>query len=929
MHRSSLRVFLALSFGLLAAGIVPSHRGLARPQVKPKAKPAKTTSPKKKAGKPKLPKVREIARVKGFGEWVTGVAFSPDGKTLAIGSYDVLKFWNVAKKKIEANLPLQTGFIRALAYSPDGRLLAVGGYQDVTLYDAKTRKPLRKLEGHRGDVTGAVFTPDGRTLITSSDDETVRFWNVADGKQIRSLAGIEYPVQAVAISANGKLLATASGDENRVTKPGVVQVWETASGKPLLRFADHKRTATDVAFSPDGKRLLSTSTDQTINVYDMTTGKTLGFYKGHSRPTNSVLFAPDSRTVISGSGGRARGGNEIILWDLPDARKLAVIGKGHAERIFDLALSPDGKTLASASYDKTVALWDVGPILTGTAKSIAGTSKPAGGKQPSTTAAVATTATAAVKELRVGIIGLDTSHAIAFSKALNDPKAKPDIAHCRVVAAYPKGSPDIVSSTSRVPKYTKQVRAMGVEIVGSIPALLKKVDVVLLETNDGRPHLEQVLPVLKAHKAVFIDKPIAGSLTDAVAIFSAAKHYGVPVFSSSSLRYGRGTQAVRQGSIGDIITCDTHSPCHLEKTHPDLFWYGIHGVESLFTVMGTGCLSVRRTENTSDRETVVGVWKGDRTGTFHGYHKFPKGVSSYGGTAVGTKGKAAVGKYDGYRPLVVRIVKFFRSGKPPVTADETLEIYAFMEAADESKRQGGKSVTLESVLDKARVAAKKKLAGRLTRNTAPHVAADNQLTAKEKAAGWQLLFNGRDYTGWKCNNDRKIASPIEHGALVPHKSGGYLIVYNKPFSDFILKCDAKMGPQCNSGVFFRVGNLRDPVQSGFEMQVLTGKGTGYHDFGAIYDLVKPSKNMSRGLGKWNHIVISCKGPHITIAVNGETVARMNCDEFTVPGKRPDGTPHKFRKAVKNFPRKGYLGFQDHGHKVWFKNVKLLDLSKRS
>ena len=927
MRRSSMRLFLVLSVGLLAVAIVPAEYGQARTQRKGKIKTARADAAGKKPAKAKLPKVREIARIKGFHDWVTSVAFSPDGKTLAIGSYDVLKFWNVASKKIETDLPLEIGSLRALAYSPDGRLLAVGGYQDVVLYDAKTRKPLRKLEGHRGDVTGAVFTPDGRTLITSSDDETVRFWNIADGKQIRSLDGIDYPVQAVAISADGKLLAAASGDENRVTKPGVVQVWETASGKQLLRFADHKRTATDVVFSPDGKRLLSTSTDQTINVYDLTTGKTLGFYKGHSRPTNTVLFAPDGRTVISGSGGRARGGNEIILWDLPDAKKLAVIGKGHAGRIFDLALSRDGKTLASASYDKTVALWDVGPILAGAAKSIAAATKPAGGKSP--VAATSAVSTVAVKELRVGIIGLDTSHAIAFTKALNDPHAKPDIAHCRVVAAYPKGSPDIVSSTSRVPKYTKQVQAMGVEIVDSIPALLKKVDVVLLETNDGRPHLEQVLPVLKARKRVFIDKPIAGSLTDAVAIFAAARHYRVPIFSSSSLRYGRATQAVRHGSIGEIITCDTHSPCHLEKTHPDLFWYGIHGVESLFTVMGTGCVSVRRTESNADRETVVGIWKGDRTATFHGYHKFPKGVSSYGGTAIGTKGKATVGKYDGYRPLVVQIVKFFRSGKPPVTADETLEVYAFMEAADESKRQKGKAVTLESVLDKARLSAKKKLARLLKQKKTTRRTTDNRLTQQEKADGWQLLFNGRDYTGWKCNNGRKIASPIEHGSLVPHKSGGYLIVYNKPFGDFILKCDVKMGPQCNSGVFFRVGKLLDPVQSGFEMQVLTGKGTGYHDFGAIYDLVKPSKNASRGPGKWNHIAITCKGPHITVAVNGETVARMNCDEFTTPGKRPDGTPNKFHKAVKNFPRTGYLGFQDHGHKVWFKNVKLLDLSKRS
>ena len=297
-------------------------------------------------------------------------------------------------------------------------------------------------------------------------------------------------------------------------------------------------------------------------------------------------------------------------------------------------------------------------------------------------------------ELKVGIIGLDTSHVIAFTKVLNDPKAAPEVAGCRVVAAYPKGSPDIESSVSRVPKYTKQMEGMGVEIVASIDELLKRVDCVLLETNDGRPHLEQVLPVFKAKKRVFIDKPLAGSLADAVAIFNASKEYMTPCFSSSSLRYGKNSQAARAGSIGKVTHCETHSPCSLEKTHPDLFWYGIHGVESLFTVMGTGCQSVQR--STEDGKIkVVGKWVGGRVGIF-------REGQGYGGIAKGTKGESPVGSSGGYRPLVVEIVKFFRSGKAPVSAAETLEIYAFMEAADESKRQGGKSVMLSNVLEEAR-----------------------------------------------------------------------------------------------------------------------------------------------------------------------------------------------------------------------------------
>lgn len=310
-----------------------------------------------------------------------------------------------------------------------------------------------------------------------------------------------------------------------------------------------------------------------------------------------------------------------------------------------------------------------------------------------------------VEVLRVGIIGLDTSHAPAFTKLLNDPNVAPELANCRIVVAYPHGSADIESSVSRIPRYTEEVGALGVEIVDSIDELIEKVDCVLLETNDGRPHLEQAFPVLKAGKPVFIDKPISASLTDAYAIFMLAEHFGTPVFSSSSLRFSEGVQAIRGGSIGDVTGCDAYSPCSLEKTHPDLFWYGIHGVELLFTAMGSGCATVTRTQ-TDGTDVVVGTWSDGRVGSFRGIRN---GGSGYGGTAFGTKGIASLGKYDGYRPLVVEIVKFFQSGEVPVEATETLDLYAFMEAADESKRQGGATVSVADVKRKAEAEAKSKV----------------------------------------------------------------------------------------------------------------------------------------------------------------------------------------------------------------------------
>jgi predicted dehydrogenase len=302
------------------------------------------------------------------------------------------------------------------------------------------------------------------------------------------------------------------------------------------------------------------------------------------------------------------------------------------------------------------------------------------------------------QNIRAGIIGLDTSHAVAFTKVLNASPQRPEVMGVRVVAAYAQGSKDIESSTSRVPEYSKTVQELGVELVPTIDALLEKVDVIFLETNDGRPHLEQLRPCLAAGKPVFIDKPIAGSLADALVIFNEAAAAKVPVFSSSSLRFGKATQAVRGGSVGKVKDAETFSPASTEPHHPDLFWYGIHGVESLFTTMGTGCLSAKRGTTEDGKIMVTGTWAGGRTGI---YREAGEGRKGYGGKAVGDKGEAPVGGFDGYEPLLFEIIKFFRTGIAPVSPEETIEIYAFMEAADESKRRNGAEVTLAEVMKKA------------------------------------------------------------------------------------------------------------------------------------------------------------------------------------------------------------------------------------
>jgi len=298
--------------------------------------------------------------------------------------------------------------------------------------------------------------------------------------------------------------------------------------------------------------------------------------------------------------------------------------------------------------------------------------------------------------IRLGMIGLDTSHVIAFTNYLNNPNNN---TRCRVVAGFPGGSPDMPASADRVEKFTEQLREKhGLKIVDSIEELCEMVDGVLLESVDGRPHLEQAKPVIAAGKPLFVDKPMAASLADVIEIFRLAREKGVPCWSSSSARYGEGIAGARDNEeLGDIVACDVFGSSSWTEHHPDLYLYGIHAVEPLFAVMGTGCETVTRFK-TGDVDMVVGLWKGGRIGTFRDLRE---GKTEFKTIIYGKKGMAT-GDSSGYVPLLEEIVKFFKTGKPPVPKEETIEIFAFMSAADESKAQGGAPVSLEALIERAR-----------------------------------------------------------------------------------------------------------------------------------------------------------------------------------------------------------------------------------
>jgi hypothetical protein len=300
-------------------------------------------------------------------------------------------------------------------------------------------------------------------------------------------------------------------------------------------------------------------------------------------------------------------------------------------------------------------------------------------------------AAAAAADIRLGIIGTDTSHVVVFTQMFNDP-ARPDhVPGVRVVAAFKGGSPDIDSSWSRVDKYAEELRTKwNITLEPDIPTLCAKVDAILLESNDGRKHLPQARQVIAARKPMFIDKPLASTLEDAREIARIAKEAGVPFFSSSSARFGKMATSMK---FPDMLGVMAWGPGPLEPHHQlDLSWYAIHPIELLYTLMGPGCEEVTRMA-TADADEMVGRWKDGRIGSVRANRPHGgQGAAVFRRNNQVVQSDKAMG--EGYGPLLQEIVKFFQTGKPPVAPEETLEIIAFMDAAQRSKEAGGKPMRL-------------------------------------------------------------------------------------------------------------------------------------------------------------------------------------------------------------------------------------------
>lgn len=287
------------------------------------------------------------------------------------------------------------------------------------------------------------------------------------------------------------------------------------------------------------------------------------------------------------------------------------------------------------------------------------------------------------------MIGLDTSHCSAFTRLLNDSGAAFHVPGGKVTVAYPGGSPDFELSRSRVKTITEELeKGFGVEMRASCEEVAENADAILLTSVDGRVHAEQFERIAPYGRPVYIDKPLAVTARDAAGIMSIAQRYGVPVMSTSALRYADPLVTEFKRSNGSIFGVDCHGPMQLEETQPGFFWYGIHGVEMLYAALGGGCVRVTVVSG-EEQDVVVGEWGDGRIGTYRGNRM---GNAEFGAVIHRPSGSGRINVSRSEKPyyagLLEQVMVFFKTRKSPVDIEETTEIIRFLESANESRKTG-------------------------------------------------------------------------------------------------------------------------------------------------------------------------------------------------------------------------------------------------
>jgi Tol biopolymer transport system component len=282
---------------------------------------------------------------------LAGVSFSPDGRFVATGAGDgSVRLWDMAAGKEVREYRGHTGFQRSVVFSPDGKLLASGGDGEIILWDVARGEEVRRLSGHVNGVRRMAFSPDGKILASGGFDEHFRLWDVATGKVLREARAHPRVVYGIAFSPDGKLLATG-GDHD-----GTIRLWDAATLREVRQWTAHEHCVYAVGFSPDGRFLASGGGDGAARIWEVATGREVRRFEGHeSNQCHGVAFSPDGRLLLTGSYQR-----KAHLWDIAGGQQVRSFGD-HGGWVWHVAYSPSGRSVASASSDGTVVVWELAP----------------------------------------------------------------------------------------------------------------------------------------------------------------------------------------------------------------------------------------------------------------------------------------------------------------------------------------------------------------------------------------------------------------------------------------------------------------------------------------------------------------------------------------------------------------------------------------